>query len=81
MKLGNVLTVGALLVAFIGGGWSYNLYIDGKKLDVSAAEIQYDQIEVAQAQSAVQIQVVAKESRLRDIEAEMRAIDKRSQAG
>jgi hypothetical protein len=71
MSLGNIIGAGALLASFIGGGWSYHLYIDGKKLDVEAAEIQNEQFAIQLAQSSIQLQVVAKESRLRDISAEL----------
>lgn len=69
MTVGNILAAGALLVSFIGGGWGYHLHIDGKKLDVQAAEARHEQIAIQLAQTSVDLQVVAKESRLRDIEA------------
>ncbi len=51
---------------------------------IFGAEDRYEQkgaAILAQAQTAVQLQIVAKESRKRDLEVEIRQIDKRAEAG
>ena len=42
MTLANKLSAGALLAAFIGGAWTYHLYIDRTKMDVQASNVRYE---------------------------------------
>ncbi len=72
-------SIGGLLVIIttVLGGF---LYIQNTYFPRAEASEMKENFSLAQAQATVQLQVVAKESRLRDIEAEMREIDKRAQA-
>lgn len=72
-SLSVVISV-VVLGASIGG---YYVFTDDRYFHVSAAETSAETLLLAQAKQAVALQIVAKESRLRDIEGELRDIEKR----
>ena len=72
----SIATLLVIITAVLGGF----LYIQNTYFPrAEAAELEEGFL-LTQAKATIQLQVVAKESRLRDIEAEMRETDRRSQA-
>ncbi|GMQ90686.1 MAG: hypothetical protein BMS9Abin10_1093 [Gammaproteobacteria bacterium] len=69
------------LVAIVGAGATYTNYIDDKNYDVSVANVTHEQFRLAQSVQLIQMQVIAKESRLADIDAELSNIAYRAQVG
>ena len=63
------ILVGAVALGTTAGG--YHVFMDDRHAHKEV-------VEVAQAQTAIGLQVIAKESRLRDIELEIREIEKRA---
>lgn len=77
-KIGAIVTVIVGVAALISATGGYYVFTDGRYFHVKAAEAQQERSLLAQAQTAITMQVVAKESRLRDIEGELRDIEQRA---
>ena len=70
MNVGLVVSILAVTVTLGATAGGYHVFMDDRHAHKEV-------VELAQAQTAVQLQVVAKESRLRDIELELSEIEKR----
>jgi len=67
--------VGIVALGTAAGG--FYVFMDDRYFRITAAQAQEERSMLAQAQTAISLQVVAKESRLRDIESELRDIEQR----
>ena len=78
MTMGAIITGVVGLMAIGASAAGYHVYMDARHENADAAKTKHEYLELGQAKNALQIQVVAKEDRLRDIEDQIRAIDERS---
>ena len=77
----QTIAVTGTLVAIFGAAATYHVYMDDKKYDVHLATITHEQLQLAQTSQLIKMQVIAKESRLADIDAELNNIAYRLQVG
>jgi hypothetical protein len=68
------------VVALGTAAGSFYVFMDDRYFRITAAQAQEERVLLVQAQTAISLQVVAKESRLRDIERELRDIEQRKRS-